>query len=116
MNTKIKYEYRDAGNYKASDYFIARGELSEKQRKDIEACHDFVPYLVGAQHLHTILQSWDTNGDPDLDHCFHETQEAELTEEAPTINMSAEEAYKAIVSGEADVAIDIDDIPNEFLA
>lgn len=51
MNTKIKYLYRDAGNYKTPNNCIVAGEITEDQKKAIlNSLFDeeyFVPSVVG---------------------------------------------------------------------
>ena len=94
MNTTIEYLYRDASNYKKWNRVVIRGELSSEQLERIEACLDgdyFVPRSVGLPE-HRI-----TDYRTDDDHCWFEWEVcdvAELTEELPTIDMSAEELVR----------------------
>jgi len=94
MNTTIQYLYRDASNYKKWNEVIIRGELSSEQLERIEACLDgdyFVPRSVGLPE-HRI-----TDYRTDDDHCWFEWwtfEDAERTNEPPTVDITAEELVK----------------------
>lgn len=55
MNTGISYLYRDASNYKAQNYAVVEGEITDEQIEIIMDClHDrneeygyFIPFQVG---------------------------------------------------------------------
>ena len=95
MNTIIEYLYRDASNYKQWNSVIVGGEITQEDLERIEAKlfegEYFVPHDVGLPE-HRI-----TDYRTDDDHCWFEWEVcdvAELTEELPTIDMSAEELVR----------------------
>lgn len=91
MNTKIKYLYRDADNYKIGNECIINGVLSEGQKKSILDClHEgefFIPNKVGMPELR--FDKWNSK----TDHIWFEMSEDafSLTDSEPTLNYSAEE-------------------------
>lgn len=105
MNTKINYMYRDASNYKQHQNVIVKGELTDDQIQKIYASCDeypdkdkpfdpeceepiyFIPQQVGLPEIRFEKTTSD-------DHCWFEMQTIELTDEAPTIDMSADEIFR----------------------
>jgi len=75
--TVLEYQYRDAGNYKASGELLIKGELT-KNVLDMLApyLYDneyFIPDEVGIPPLQSIL--WDESGEPNEDdHEWHSFQ------------------------------------------
>ena len=85
MNTRLEYMYRDGENYKQHGDVVVRGELTLAELKP--HFHDyefFIPSEVGLEDLQNT---------PYLacDHVWHELHVAEPTDEAPTVNISAQE-------------------------
>lgn len=94
MNTKIKYLYRDADNYKVYNVCVISGTLTQEQRQIIRDCLDmgefFIPSAVGLPE----------NRFPDIteaDHCWFETCEDpfEDTVAEPTVGTTADELVAA---------------------
>lgn len=83
-NTRIKYMYRDASNYKFVGDFIVQGELSAT---DIEKyLHDsefFIPHEVGLDHLLNLPMNQD-------DHYLHTFEEFQMTLETKCICTASE--------------------------
>lgn len=96
-NTRIKYLYRDASNYKNINEVVVSGVFSEIQIKDILDCRydgeSFIPEQIGWP----LIRGWDVNEDDhpfadiDID-CFEET------DDEPTIDMTAEETFQAFLA------------------
>ena len=91
MNTKIKYLYRDAGNWKVYHEAVVEGVLSEEQKAVILDSLDwgeyFMPGAVGLPGSRFEVFN------PMEDHDWFEMEEDafEETEEAPTLHMTATE-------------------------
>ncbi len=82
-NTKIKYLYRDASNYKQPNEAVLAGEFKEEDLetiKSVQDCEYFIPEQVG---LHLTRPDDDITED---DHCWAELfpdEDIELTDEEP---------------------------------
>nr|BFD64928.1 hypothetical protein BdHM001_36090 [Bdellovibrio sp. HM001] len=92
MNTKISYMYRDAGNYKNCGTVVAEGKLTNRQIEELKGFDQFIAEQVGLAPL----QEGEYN--PEYDHPYHEVTDVELTEEEPTIKMTAKQLYQAFTS------------------
>ena len=101
MNTKISYLYRDADNYKVGNTAVVAGEISEEDRQYIFGhCLDddewFIPHKVGLPEK--TFADLGYKYDADADHPYFELESMELTDEQPTVNVTAEqlvERFKA---------------------
>lgn len=96
MNTRINYLYRDAGNYKVHNEAVICGEMTAEQEKVIMDSLDegiyFIPRQVGLEGRR--FDSYD----PSVDHPWFEWQGYELTEDAPTAELTAEGLTEAFTS------------------
>lgn len=99
MNTKIKYMYRDGANYKIHCEQIVAGEIDENTCEEILEqmdCEPFYPANIGFDAPTFVTLGYDTYpDDPD----YHELSDFELTDEEPTVPVSAEEFVAAFNSG-----------------
>ena len=102
LNTKISYLYRDGGNYKVHNEAIIRGELSQEQiRRILCSCNlgwdslTFIPSKVGLPEKKLVDEGYEF--DAELDHDFFEINESdfEITEEDPTVEITASELVAA---------------------
>jgi len=89
-NTRIRYLYRDASNYKQSDSVIFSGAITAEECETLIAHFDeyggFIPGQVGMPDLQDRM----TGGwDEDLDHPFHEITGIELTLSPADTSMTA---------------------------
>ena len=87
MNTKIEYMYRDAGNYKFYREAVIDGLLKEEELRSF--CFDgdlFIPDDVGL-----LPAEKDFADDEELDHPWHELLSVSPTEDASTVDMTAQE-------------------------
>lgn len=89
MNTKIRYLYRDADNYKVWNEAVIKGVLTGEQKSTILNClYDdeyFIPRLVGLPE--TTFVSLGYSYDADVDHPYFELSAdgIEDTNDAPTV-------------------------------
>jgi hypothetical protein len=107
MNTRITYTYRDASNYKATDSFVALGEITSEQIDRILACLDqgesFIPSQVGLRDLQPDLQIWDSpreldeDGHNPDDHPWHELEADSFqpTDESADTSLTVEDLVEA---------------------
>ncbi len=111
MNTKVKYMYRDACNYKTLGDAIFTGTLTEAEKKSIKDATDgermFIPEQVGMPPLREEYPTID-------DHCWHEFISIEDTTEKSTETITAKELLDNFLSVEKwdDVTYAVD-IPAE---
>ena len=70
MNTKIRYLYRDADNYKVFNECIVQGEISEEQVCKILDCCDMGEYFIPGQ-VGLPKRKFDEY-DAESDHCWFE--------------------------------------------
>lgn len=90
MNTKIKYLYRDADNYKQHNEEIIAGTITEEQIQEIiETLNDgeyFIPHLIGFTEIFC-------GPITDSDHPYFELHQTDFeeTEAEPTVNLTAEQ-------------------------
>lgn len=93
MNTKIKYMYRDADNYKDFTTVVVSGKITKEQIERImaklEDGENFIPEQLGlpANRLN------DYAYDPEVDHPYCELGDGnfEDTDSEPTIDMTVDE-------------------------
>lgn len=101
MNTRIIYLYRDASNNKQSTSIVLEGPLIPDQIAAIEqACDEersFIPGDVGLPELQSL---WVDHGCPltDDDHVWHELIEITVTNDPPTMSLTAEALYTRFVA------------------
>ena len=94
-NTRFRYLYRDAANYKMPNEVILKGTLTEKEIEEIrsvcEAEEYFIPRQVGLPE-----KRFDERDD-EVDHCWFEIPEYafETTDKTETIDMSAQDLLEA---------------------
>ena len=85
MNTRFEYMYRDGGNYKKFNEVVIKGEFNlEQLRPHLYNGDFFVPSEIGLEDLQEYPYQ-------DYDHVWHELDSAEVTEDEPTVEVSAEE-------------------------
>lgn len=88
-NTQINYLYRDASNYKTSNYVILAGKMTDEQFAEMQECcedhHEmFIPEQVGLD----LIRDWETTDD---DHPYCELEDFELVNDNPTTDMAIDE-------------------------
>lgn len=93
MNTRIRYLYRDANNFKKPNECIVSGSITTEQVETILECADgyewFIPKDVGLPAVRFEKASR-------ADHPWFELREDsfEATEDAPTVGLSVEELVR----------------------
>ena len=97
MNTRIEYLYRDANNYKVGNTAVVAGEISEDDRLYIfDNCLDdgeyFIPSKVGLPEKTFVDLGY--KYDAEADHPYFELESMELTDEHPTVNVTAEQVVE----------------------
>ena len=98
MNTKIRYLYRDADNYKVFNECIVQGEISEEQVCKILDCCDmgeyFIPSQVGMPERK--FDEYDT----EADHCWFELNKDgfEYTDQPADISLTARQLAENFAS------------------
>lgn len=96
MNTKILYQYRDAGNNKVLGEFVLTGRLTDEQIRSVENSlaifpeNGLLPSKVGLPSLIGEFVAG-SEFDPELDHEWHEWIEASETDEAASTSMSVDQ-------------------------
>ena len=96
MNTRISYMYRDAGNNKVYGAAVIQGVLSESQvewmKSLLARCPEngFIPPKIGLPELREDFAAG-ASYDEEMDHCWHEWEGVERTEEAITVNLSVDD-------------------------
>jgi hypothetical protein len=90
-NTKIRYLYRDAHNYKVHNECIIRGVLSDDQQRQIREAlldgQDFIPSLVGLPEVK--FEDYDEEADGPW---FELDEDSfEITEQPHTVDTTAEQ-------------------------
>jgi hypothetical protein len=96
VNTRIRYLYRDAGNYKQHESCVLEGILSEGEIYAIRRCCDsegFIPSQVGLWDLQERMETEVGYAD----HIWHEFDDPgafEATEDIPTLKMTVQELLK----------------------
>lgn len=85
MNTRFEYLYRDGHNYKQYNEVVIRGEFTlEQLRPHLYEGEFFMPSEVGLDDLQEYPYR-------NCDHIWHQLVSAEPTEDAPTVEVTAEE-------------------------
>lgn len=85
MNTRFEYMYRDGENYKQFNEVVIQGEFTLDQlRPHLYDGDFFMPSEVGLDDLQEYPYR-------NCDHIWHQLVSAEPTEDAPTVEMSADE-------------------------
>ncbi|MBL7645491.1 MAG: hypothetical protein JNK74_04795 [Candidatus Hydrogenedentes bacterium] len=85
MNTRFEYLYRDGHNYKQYNEVVLAGKFTLDQlRPHLYERNHFMPSEVGLDDLQEFPYR-------DCDHIWHELVSAEPTEDAPTVEVTAEE-------------------------
>jgi len=86
MNTTFSYLYRDAGNNKSRAAVIFKGafkpEDAERLRRAFDSSTYFIAEQVGVPVAYLFRRGYEFN--EEIDHCYHEFDDIELTEEQPT--------------------------------
>ena len=88
-NTRLNYLYRDASNWKTSNYVILPGQMTFEQFEEMKACCEdgyemFIPEQVGLD----LIREWETTED---DHPYAELEDYGLVPDKPTTDMTPEE-------------------------
>jgi hypothetical protein len=111
-NTLIRYQYRDAANYKATSSVVFAGRPTDDELARLLANRDegerFIPSQVGLQDLQLSF-----NGRlQDDDHVWHELQaeDVEATDEPPTDPRDIHQFAAEFTSAEWDVSAAMLDI------
>jgi len=108
LNTRFRYLYRDADNYKEGREVVLPGEPElgdlETVRAALDGGENFIPEQVGLVDLQAGLQQWDsketeagyeTNPENDPDHPWHEFSDEgewfEVVAEEPTESLTFKE-------------------------
>ena len=91
MNTKIRYLYRDASNYKVENECVVTGTFTPEQIAQIMDCCDLGEYFIPSQ-VGLPEQRFDRY-DPEEDHCWFELSEDGFEETArpATVGISAQQ-------------------------
>ena len=85
MNTRFEYLYRDGHNYKQYNEVVIQGEFTlEQLRPHLYEGEFFMPSEVGLEDLQEYPYR-------NCDHIWHQLVSAESTEDAQTVETSAEE-------------------------
>lgn len=86
-NTKIRYMYRDAANYKVGHEIVLAGRLTHEQAERIVGSLDgrefFIPSQVGLRDIQGDFESGKSWDDED-DHVWHTIEGVELVDEPVT--------------------------------
>jgi len=86
MNTKFSYLYRDAGNNKSHAAVVFKGafkpEDTERLRRAFDSSTYFIAEQVGLPVAYLFTQGYEF--DEVIDHCYHEFDDKELTDEQST--------------------------------
>ncbi|MFM7131971.1 MAG: hypothetical protein ACKO0V_21695, partial [bacterium] len=87
----LSYLYRDASNYILFHEEIIEGELTIEQINPyLDQQIYFIPSKLGLKTL-----EFDTF-DADEDHIWHEIEELKLTNEKPTVDLTADEIFERL--------------------
>ena len=94
MNTRIEYLYRDADNYKVRNSAVVSGEMPAEEQAYIFAnCLDeektFIPSKVGLPEKTFVDLGYKYDGE--VDHPYFELESIELTDDQPTVKVTAEQ-------------------------
>lgn len=102
MNTRIKYLYRDAGNYKQFGSVVLSGAITPQEvqtiRTGLESGEYFIPSQVGLADLQPNMPSFP---DRDSDHVWHELDPQSgisLTGDPPTADLDVH-VFAAMFTG-----------------
>lgn len=101
-NTKISYLYRDAENNHVHNECVVEGCITEEMKSSILSCLDmaeyFIPSQVGMPERTFVDEGYDY--DASVDHPWFELEEDgfEETEDAPTIDKTAQELVDAFLA------------------
>jgi hypothetical protein len=88
--------YRDASNYKQFGEAVVSGEYTADEKSAIMGCLDdvtdggFIPQQVDLPALQERMTGFPSEDD----HCWHDLEEIELTNEEPTLQMTIRELVK----------------------
>ncbi len=99
-NIKLNYLYRDGANYKQFGYVVFRNFTGIQPACATTA---FLPKLISSEYF--VPQNWALPKlqlyafDPEIDHEWHEFENWELTEEAPTDSRDVTEFLNTITKG-----------------
>ena len=92
-NTKFSYLYRDAGNNKSHASVVFAGAFRpgdiERLRQVLDSATYFIAEQVGVPVAYLFEYGYEF--DDEVDHCYHEFDDLELTEEQPTDARTIEE-------------------------
>ena len=101
MNTRITYLYRDGANNKQGGEVVLAGTLTADKITDIrQACDEGVWFIPGDVGLPELQEVWVKKGYPltEQDHVWHELQDIAVTDDPPTLTLSAAEFYVRFVA------------------
>ena len=92
-NTRIKYLYRDASNYKTWNEVTVKGQFTKDQINEILDCCENHEYFIPEQIGWDLLRGWDVTED---DHCYGELNEEnfEPTDKPVTLDISVDDVLK----------------------
>jgi hypothetical protein len=106
MSIALDYLYRDAANWKTSEFAYLAGDLTDEQIETLNELAGepvFIPGQIGLPDLQENLGSLDENS-----HVWHEIVSVERSGFAPTVGATAQEFYEAATRGQQD---DFWDVP-----
>lgn len=109
-NTRIFLHYRDASNYKATQFAVVSGRLTQDQFETMGRTLSDGEFMIPSQVGLPDIQSELTGSWSDDDHVFHTIVGIEMTEDAPTVEQSVEGMVAAWpkAEGEWDVVAALD--------
>ena len=118
-NTKIEYLYRDADNYKKWNEVVIAGKVTEAQKRvilnSLESEEFFIPEQLGLP----IIRPDDKLTAADHPFCELDVNSFSMTDEAPTVAMSANELTEAFrkagKDGWDDITYAVDVVEEEVL-
>ena len=83
MNTKVTYLYRDASNYKNTQTYVFRGEITEAGKQSIRDCLSCGELFIPEQM--DLIHPWISDELTEDDHCWCELNidDIKLTKDRP---------------------------------
>lgn len=100
-NTKIFYEYRDAGGWSQHQTVVLAGKLTPNDAQRIERLLDGGMFFIAADFGLEELQSRMAGYPTDDDHIWHTWNGFVLTEEEPTVELTTEAFMQRVQQVEA---------------
>lgn len=89
-NTRISLSYADASNYKAHQDVVVAGRLSPEHLARMESTLQDGEFMIPGQVGLPDLQASMSTGWGEDDHVFHTISGIELTDDAPTVDLTVD--------------------------